>query len=254
MDKKICRKCNIEKDLSLFNKDRSKSDGFKNSCKDCQKEYNKDFYVRNRESICEYSNNYYKKICNDGDYKLARKEYMAGYINDNQEKLREYNKEYNLKNREKICEYKKVYNNLNKERIKEYKRDNRERIRNNAREYYHNVIKRDETLYLSYKIRNLIRISLKKKGYSKLSKTSDILGCSFEEFRLYMESKFEDWMNWDNHGEYNGEMDYGWDIDHIIPLSSGETLEDILKLNHYTNLQPLCSYVNRAIKRGNLNG
>ena len=55
-----------------------------------------------------------------------------------------------------------------------------------------------------------------------------------------------------NYGLYNGELNYGWDIDHIIPISSGNTEEDILNLNHYKNLQPLCSYVNRYIKRDNI--
>ena len=58
-----------------------------------------------------------------------------------------------------------------------------------------------------------------------------------------------DRMTWENRGLYNGEFNYGWDIDHIIPLSSAETEEDIIKLNHYTNLQPLCSKINRDIKK-----
>ena len=67
--------------------------------------------------------------------------------------------------------------------------------------------------------------------------------------KLYLENKFEPWMNWDNRGLYNGEFNYGWDIDHIIPISSAESEEDLIHLNHYTNLQPLCSKVNRDIKR-----
>jgi hypothetical protein len=56
-------------------------------------------------------------------------------------------------------------------------------------------------------------------------------------------------MNWENYGKYNGELNYGWDIDHIIPISFAKTEEDVLRLNHYSNLQPLCSYINRFIKR-----
>ena len=55
-------------------------------------------------------------------------------------------------------------------------------------------------------------------------------------------------MSWNNYGLYNGELNYGWDIDHIMPLSSAKTQEDIIKLNHYSNLQPLCSYHNRWVK------
>ena len=66
---------------------------------------------------------------------------------------------------------------------------------------------------------------------------------------MYLESKFEHWMNWENRGKYTGEFNIGWDIDHITPLSTAKTEEDILRLNHYTNLQPLCSKINRDIKR-----
>ena len=56
-------------------------------------------------------------------------------------------------------------------------------------------------------------------------------------------------MSWENYGKYNGELNYGWDIDHIIPVSNGKTEEEVVNLNHYLNLQPLCSHVNRNIKR-----
>ena len=56
-------------------------------------------------------------------------------------------------------------------------------------------------------------------------------------------------MTWDNYGKYNGEFSYGWDIDHIITLSSAGSIEELNLLNHHTNLQPLCSKVNRDIKK-----
>ena len=97
----------------------------------------------------------------------------------------------------------------------------------------------------------MLNEAFKIKNIKKSYKTEDILGCSFDEFKLYLESKFEDWMTWDNRGLYNGELNYGWDIDHIIPLSTAKNEEDVIRLNHYTNLQPLCSKVNRYIKRNN---
>ena len=60
-------------------------------------------------------------------------------------------------------------------------------------------------------------------------------------------------MNWENYGKYNGEISYGWDIDHIIPISQAKTEGEIVKLNHYTNLQPLCGYTNRHIKKSSTN-
>jgi len=56
-------------------------------------------------------------------------------------------------------------------------------------------------------------------------------------------------MTWENYGKYNGDLNHGWDIDHIIPVCSAKTTEEVIELNHYTNLQPLCGYTNRYIKR-----
>lgn len=56
----------------------------------------------------------------------------------------------------------------------------------------------------------------------------------------------------DTQYKYNGELYYGWDLDHIIPSSSAITENDILKLNHYTNFQPLDSFINRFVKKDRL--
>jgi hypothetical protein len=106
-----------------------------------------------------------------------------------------------------------------------------------------------------YLFRCSISCSIKRcfsnKKIPKLLKTYDILGCAIEEFKEYIENKFEPWMTWENRGLYNGELNYGWDMDHKIPISSAETEEDIIRLSHYTNFQPLCSYTNRYIKKDN---
>jgi len=62
-------------------------------------------------------------------------------------------------------------------------------------------------------------------------------------------------MTWENKGLYNGNFEYGWDIDHIEPLfpdNIERTKEDIIRLNHYTNFQPLCSKINRDIKKNKI--
>tara|TARA_R110000868_G_scaffold401649_2_gene677268 strand:+ start:6108 stop:6494 length:387 start_codon:yes stop_codon:yes gene_type:complete len=104
---------------------------------------------------------------------------------------------------------------------------------------------------IRYVIKGAIRGAFRSKNKVKIGLTLDILGCSIIEFKAHLEAQFEPWMDWDNRGLYNGECDYGWDIDHIIPLSTAITEEDIMRLNHYTNLQPLCSYVNRYVKGSN---
>lgn len=61
----------------------------------------------------------------------------------------------------------------------------------------------------------------------------EIIGCSQDELRVYLQSKFTEGMSWDNWGTH------GWHIDHIIPIGSALTEKEVLRLSHYTNLQPL---------------
>jgi hypothetical protein len=102
-------------------------------------------------------------------------------------------------------------------------------------------------------ISSLIRVSLKKVFFTKKSKTQDILGVHPDEFKLYIESLFEPWMNWDNYGGgHCPDRNTRWEIDHIVPISTATTEEEALKLNHYSNLRPLCVYENRVTKRAKL--
>lgn len=195
--------------------------------------------------ICKYLTEEEKKTA----IKLASKKYSE----KNKGKIKEYRKIYREKNKEKISdqakEYNKKWSKNNLEYQKNYREINHENIKlkRNKREKER---KSEDLIYnLKTTISRSFRQSFKRNGYTKNSRTHDILGCSFEELKVHLENKFESWMNWDNRGLYNGELNYGWDIDHIIPLSTAKTEEDIKKLNHYTNLQPLCGYINRYIKK-----
>lgn len=163
------------------------------------------------------------------------------------------NKKYTIENRDDLNSKKREYYLKNKEEIKrknrEYYHKYKERDKGKKTKYVSNRRKIDHLFNLRILISQLVGKSLNVKGYSKRSKTQDIIGISYQEFKQHLESKFEPWMSWENHGKYNRELNYGWDIDHIIPLCSAKTYEDIIKLNHYTNLQPLCSRINRDIKK-----
>lgn len=204
---KVCIKCNNCKDISLFVKN-------KNSCKDCQKEYKKQYRIKNKNKLSEKDKNYY--LINKYSIKKRMK---LNYENSKDSKI----------------EYQKKYASLNKEKISEYKI-----------EYQRNRRKNDPVFKLKYSISRSIRNSLKVKKFTKSKKTVEILGCDIEFFKIYMEQKFTNEMNWDNYGKV-------WDIDHIIPLATAITEEDVIKLNHYTNLQPLDSHINRNIKRDKIN-
>ncbi len=131
---------------------------------------------------------------------------------------------------------------------------NRENPEVRKREYNQRKqkLKTDALFKLTCNIRTLIRISF-KNGFTKKSRTEKILGCSYEELKKHFEDRFEPWMTWENYGKYNGDLYFGWDIDHIKPVSLAKNEEELIGLNHYTNLQPLCSKINRYIKRDNEN-
>ena len=235
---KICRKCNIEREISLYPKDKACKDGISNICKECHKMRCKEYSKENKENIAKrkkekYENNKIDILEKSKEYYLNNKEIILSkskFKYDNISWSKEERDIYNIKNRNRY------YNN---------KENNLERRRK-----IHSLRMKNDVLYrLSINIRTSIRESLKSNGYRKCNKTEQILGITIIEFKIYLESKFEDWMTWNNKGLYNGELNYGWDIDHIIPLASAETEEELLRLNHYTNLQPLCSKVNRDIKR-----
>ena len=81
------------------------------------------------------------------------------------------------------------------------------------------------------RMRTMLLKSFAKRGYTKRSKSQQILGCTWPELVAHIERQFAPGMTWENRGE--------WHIDHSIPLATAETEADIVRLNHYTNLQPL---------------
>lgn len=206
------------------------------------KKYKKDWYEANKVNIKLKQKMYYEN--NKEDIINNAKEYSK----NNQDKIKKNKKEYYNKNKEAFLKEFKIYRDTHKEEIKQWKKENKDKrnIYDKERILKYPLVK------LKKRVSNFIYTALKNKGYKKKSRSHEILGCSYIEFKTYLESKFKSWMNWQNHGLYNGSEDYGWDIDHIKPLSSAKTEEDIIRLNHHTNLQPLCGKVNRDIKKDNL--
>lgn len=213
--------------------------------------------MKNKEKKREYNkkyveeNNYHKKYYLENKEKLLKN--SSDYRKNNTELKKETNKKYREKNKEKHNEYNKKYREQNKEKIKQYREENKEKIKQYNYEYKKNRNNNDPIFRLIKNVRQSITRSIKNKGFKKNSKSEQILGCTFEQFKEHMETQFEPWMNWDNYGKYKKDVfNYGWDIDHKTPISISETVEDVYKNNHYTNLQPLCSKVNRDIKKNKI--
>lgn len=182
------------------------------------------------------------------EHDLARQKV---YKEANKDKIKAKSKEYHTKTKDKTKAYYEVNKEKIKERVKNYRKDNLELVK--QREKDAQIKKRQDPFYkLKDSIRNRIRASMKSKGYAKKSKSFEILGCTYDEFIHHIESQFKYWMTWDNHGNPKDgilEPNKTWDLDHIIPIASALNEADVIRLNHYTNYQPLCSYTNRMIKR-----
>lgn len=87
-----------------------------------------------------------------------------------------------------------------------------------------------------YDIGRKIAHSLEKKGWKKDATAATYLGIDKNGFLKHLESLFREGMSFENRGE--------WHLDHVVPLSTAETPEDIKRLWHYTNLQPLWKFEN----------
>lgn len=194
-----------------------------------RKEKKKEYYQKNKEKILE--NN--KKRAEENKEKT--KEYLEQYRKNNKEKISQGKKEYHQNNKETIQKKKKIYRKNNKEHIKEhnkeYYKNNKKQITEGKNKYHKNKKETDLLFKLKCNIGDLIRVSIRNNGYTKKSRTFEILGCTYKEFKLHLERQFTVGMSWDNRSN--------WHLDHVYPVSLAKDEADVIKLNHYTNFQPL---------------
>lgn len=234
MKTKICSKCKKEKEICNF-RFRSDNQKYRNVCKECEKEYKHNNYIRNKTRILEKN-----KV----------------YVNENKEKVNEYKKQWEIDNPEKVKEARKKYREKNVEIIREKARakrkkryeENREKEINSVKKYYQankekirvaknkynkNRFEKDELYLFKAKMRSFIWKSLNRKNVVKKDKTIDILGCSYDFLEKHLKKTF-----FNNYGE-NYSSNVKVHIDHIKPLATANTEEEVIKLCHYSNLQLL---------------
>lgn len=222
MDFKICTKCNSNKPISEFTLCSRNKDGLYHQCKIC------------KNSVRNYGN------VNRNRYDISvteKKCRICQQVKPSSQFSKHALCKDGLKNECKLCV--KEYNEKHKEYIN--KRNNQyfkekgvhlQRINRAHRR------KTDPVYKLKEIIRTRTRQGFKNKGFKKNSTTEKMLGCDFKTAKLFIESLFIEGMTWENHGE--------WHIDHVIPLCSANTEEELIKLSHYTNLQPLWAKDNLA--------
>ena len=206
-----------------FYKQKKKKDGLRSQCKICMDEFNKEYKELNKERV---NNIKYKYTVNNREKSnQAKKNWFLNNPN--------YKKTYYKNNKEHIIKKSIKYYKDNTEdvsiRISNYSKNNREKIS----EYLREKRKNDPLFRLKLSVKSRLHNFLKKKSITKANKTFDIVGCTPIELKRHLENQFTEGMTWNNYGFY------GWHMDHKIPLDYGKTEEEIYKLCHFNNIQPL---------------
>lgn len=127
-----------------------------------------------------------------------------------------------------------------KKQTNDYYHKNKEAIFKKRLEYQKRKMKEDPKFAMSRRLRNRLYYALQKKSWKKNTKFAEYIGCTLDELKDHIAGLFQPGMTWENMGE--------WHIDHKIPLNSANTEEELYKLCHYTNLQPLWAKDN--LKKG----
>ena len=202
METRVCKNCGIEKPLEEYRKNK----------------VNNKIYL---SYIC------LKCIRNQNNKRMKQ------YYLENKEKILEYQTVYRNQNKEKISNYFKEYYQKNRDKkivkLKEYRQSNKAKIN----EYKLNKAKNDKIYAFKCTIRKMLSNSFKRKKFTKSNHLEEIVGLNIEELINYLLETFKN-----NYGyEYNGKEKVH--IDHIIPLATAKTENDVVKLCYYTNLQLL---------------
>lgn len=192
-----------------------KTTSFCYSCKQIKPIDN--FYIRKNGKVYSYCNH-----CNN----MRAKSFYCGQPERIRERLKK-SKEYQKTHLKTIL----------------FKRRLKRKLGLNIKEkiWYNNRFKlqyQNTNFRLSSVLRHRIYLAL--KGICKSNKTSILLGCSIDQLKQHLKSKFQQGMTWENYGE--------WHIDHIRPCASFDLskLEEQKKCFHFSNLQPLLAKDNLA--------
>jgi hypothetical protein len=168
MEKRICRICEIEKNINEFDIDKRRRDNISSKCKEC------------------------------------RRKYYNQYNNLNREKTNEKHKKRYWENREKELIRSREKHQRNKEKEIEYRKKNREKKAKRERERYQN----DFLYRLKVNLRNRLKLFLKSKKINKINKTIEIVGETPETIKKYIENQFKDGMSWENYGYNGWHIDH----------------------------------------------
>lgn len=211
---KECTLCGEAKPLTDFHRQSSAKDGHCCWCKPCKSEKKRATYAANAGNV---------------------KARVAAYRAANPEKTAAAKRAAYLKKHEQYKAKNRAAYRRDPERKKkyqaEYLRKNRLAVNAASARYKRERLRNDPLFRAEYSMRARVFLAFRNKGLPQRGRTREILGCEWAELKAHMEARFTAGMSWDNYGK--------WHVDHIIPLSSATTEAELVRLCHFTNLQPL---------------
>lgn len=197
---------------------------FWNYQKGKQKWVSTEEFARLKEKAAEYSKNWYLK--NSDKVKAAAKKWRIEHP--------EARSKHARSNKHKARRYRASDQYNHPDKVEYRKRKNRETyLRWKALNpgYWREKRKRDRLYAFASSLRSTLRYAFKRGKFVRPRGLGKVLGVSLQEAKDHIGSQFTEGMSWENYGK--------WHVDHIIPLASAKTKEDLIALCHYTNLQPL---------------
>ena len=244
---KQCSKCKEVKSIEEFDARRASADGLSASCKECCKKYktaNKDkiklrrkkYRKENADRILKYERELRLKNKDNPEYKQRKKERDFSYRQSNKDKLKDRDRKRRFLNKTKFNERSRKYHHANKDRLnkraREYQQINKSILMAKKRDYARKRKQSDPFFKLKTTLRGVVRDGIKRYGYRKRSQAHILLGADYQTVIEHLKATAIN-----NYGSYDPNAKYH--IDHKIPCSSAITEEELIKLQHYTNLQYL---------------
>jgi hypothetical protein len=122
------------------------------------------------------------------------------------------------------------------ERAKKRAVEKREEVTRYKREWSRKRQRSDPLFRLARALRKRVWIAFNRRSWTKRNSVSELIGADWSTVSAWIEERFKPGMCWKNYGS--------WHLDHVKPLASAKSEADLLKLFHYTNLQPLWAVEN----------
>jgi hypothetical protein len=214
---KICASCLEIKYSGDFRKDSSKKDGLRCSCAICEKARVRAQYADNRE------------------FHLARnKEWRS----KNPDKVKESQLTWRESHREYLAEKERIRKT---DPVKKARADRQTKIwlaseeGKTWRAENHQKRKLDPKYSAEREARKILRRALERTGVTKSRRTEEVIGITSIELQHYLVNTYKQ-----RYGVFpDMSKRYLYHVDHIIPIVTASSVEDVYRLNHYTNLQLL---------------